>query len=134
MIRVLVIVMCAVSPLSMADEVDDLFKVAMEHYRNAVFCVGYHRNEVSHNLDIQSAYFSIGQSVNKLQKHVSGDNDWTASDIISHIVIREAAEQKMGQPEAQLKNRCENILNYGLSKSAATLRENITRLEEEGKL
>lgn len=40
----------------------------------------------------------------------------------------------MGQPEAQLKNRCENILNYGLSKSAATLRENITRLEEEGKL
>lgn len=122
------------SPISVADEVDELFKKSMQYYRNAVFCVAYHYDETRGNEAIQSAYYSIGQSLNKLQQHASGYNEWKASDIISHIVINEAVEQKMPEATAKLKNRCMNILQYGLSSSAASLSKEIARLEKEGKL
>lgn len=120
------------SQLTLANDVENLFKKSMSYYRNATFCMLYDKSNMDNDAYMAS-YLSISKSVQELEESMSWPR-WGAKEVLDHIIIQEVGEQSSDSELAQLKNRCENISKYAIYSSAKSLRDDIDKLKKAGEM
>ncbi|EHR1165422.1 hypothetical protein C4G29_RS22660 [Vibrio parahaemolyticus] len=130
--RLILVAGLSFSQLTLANDVENLFKQSMSYYRNATFCMFYDKSNMDDD-SYMASYYSISRSVQELEESMSWSK-WGAKKVLDHIIIQEVVEQSSESEVAQLKNRCANISKHAIHLSAKSLREDIDKLRASGEM